>query len=232
MTGKVVQLLGGLRGITAQGSRPVWVDVGCGDGSLIMTAGDYGFAAVGLDTRPDAVSRIQGLGFNAMQHDFLQLRFEVAVDALSMINVLEHMSEPREALLKAAQVLRPGGACLRLRMPDLASSTWKMLDAAKASTLLDGTLSIATYFSRDRIIALLNECGFEVVDFVVPGQREAQQDGTSMRYGELSAIAPLAVAANPSHVDRPGFPALLPRPGRAPVRKNQTSVGDFRNMRR
>jgi predicted SAM-dependent methyltransferase len=81
--------------------------------------------------------------------------------------------------MKAAQVVRPGGV-LTLRMPDLASSTWKLLDAAKVNPYWTD-LEHCHHFSRDRIIALLNECEFEVVDFVVPGQGEAQMELYAIR---------------------------------------------------
>jgi len=176
---RVVGLLGGHRAVAGQENRPVWVDVGCGDGALVMTAGDCGFAAVGLDARPESVSRIRELGFNAMQHDFMTLNFEVVVDVLSMMDVLEHIPYPREALRKAAQVLRPGGLIV-LSMPDLMCSSWKIMDAAKLNPYW---LEIEHYhnFSRDRIVALLDEAGFEVVDFAIPGRYKAQMELYALR---------------------------------------------------
>jgi len=52
VVGKVADLLGGYRTVLNRDSRPIWVDVGSGDGALIMTAIDSGFAAVGLETVP------------------------------------------------------------------------------------------------------------------------------------------------------------------------------------
>ena len=176
---RVVGLLGGHRVVANQDSRPVWVDVGCGDGALVMTAADYGFASVGLDARAESVRRIQELGFSAMQHDFMALKFEIVVDVLSMMDVLEHIPYPREALRKAAQVLRPGGLIV-LSMPDLASSSWKVMDAVKLNPYW---LEIEHYhnFSRDRIVALLRESGFEVVDFTVPNRYKAQMELYAVR---------------------------------------------------
>jgi SAM-dependent methyltransferase len=176
---RVVGLLGGHRTVANQESRPVWVDVGCGDGALVMTAADYGFASVGLDARAESVRRIQELGFSAMQHDFMALKFEIVVDVLSMMDVLEHIPYPREALRKAAQVLRPGGLIV-LSMPDLSSSSWKVMDAVKLNPYW---LEIEHYhnFSRDRIVALLRESGFEVVDFTVPNRYKAQMELYAVR---------------------------------------------------
>jgi len=87
---------------------------------LVMAAADYGFAAAGLDTQAEAVGRIRALGVNALQHDFMTVNFEVVLDVLSMMDVLQQLPYPREALRKAAQVLRPGGVLI-VSMPDLAS---------------------------------------------------------------------------------------------------------------
>jgi len=171
---RVIQLRGGYPTILSQSSRPVWVDVGCGAGTLTMTAADYGFAAVGLDTRAAAVSRIQSLGFTALQHDFMELRFEVIVDVLSLMNVLEQISFPRAALLKAAQVLRPGGV-LVVGTGDMTSSSWKVMDTEKVNPHWQD-LERHHNFARERLLELVKECGFEVVGFSVPprGQGEMQ----------------------------------------------------------
>ena len=178
---RVVGLLGGYKAVAGQVSRPIWVDVGCGDGALVMTAGDYGFAAVGLDARAESVSKIQQLGFSAMQHDFMTLNFEVVVDVLSMMDVLEHIPYPREALLKAAQVLRPG-ALLVISTPDMNSSSWKVMDAGKVNPYW---IELEHYhnFSRERLAALLGDCGFEVADFAIPNRYKAQMEIYAVRKG-------------------------------------------------
>ena len=177
---KVIALLGGYRATLGQReSRPVWVDVGSGDGALVMTATDYGFSGVGLDTRAEAVSRTRGLGFNALQHDFLQLRFEVVLDVLSMMDVLEQIPYPREALRKAAQVLRPGGV-LVIGTTDLASSSWKALDAQKVNPYWSD-LERYHNFTRERLLELLAGDDFEIVDFGIPHRARAQMEIYALR---------------------------------------------------
>jgi protein O-GlcNAc transferase len=169
---RVIQLRGGYSTLLGQSTRPVWVDVGCGEGTLIMTAADYGFASVGLDTWGAAVNRIQSLEFTALQHDFMELRFEVIVDVLSFVNVLEQISHPRAALLKAAQVLRPGGV-LVVGTTDLTSSISKALDAEKANPHWQD-LERHHQFGRERLMTLLKECGFAVAGFGVSGRGEME----------------------------------------------------------
>jgi protein O-GlcNAc transferase len=171
---KVVGLLGGYRAVVNRESRPMWVDVGCSDGAMIMMAGDYGFAPVGLDTRPAAVNHLRGLGFNALQHDFMTVPFEIVLDVLSMVDVLDQIRYPREALRKAAAVLRPGGV-LVVGTPDMLSSGWKLMDAEKANPYWQD-LERLHHFSRDRLVALLRDCGLEIADFAVSGHARATME--------------------------------------------------------
>lgn len=175
----VVRLLGGYQAAIKRELPTIWVDVGCGDGGLVATASDYGFAAIGLDARAEAVSRIQALGMKAMQADFMTLNIEVVVDVLSMMDVLEHIAYPADALAKAARVLRPGGLIV-ISMPDLGSSSWKTLDAANANPYW---IELEHYhnFSRDRLMALLNDNGFDVVDFAIPNRYKAQMEMYAVR---------------------------------------------------
>jgi protein O-GlcNAc transferase len=160
-------------------NRPIWIDIGCGDGTLVMTATDYGFAAVGLDIRANTVALIQGLGVNALQHDFMALKFEVTPDVLSMMDVLQQIPHPRGALRKAAQVLRAGGL-LVVSAPDLASSSWKAMEAAKVNPYWM-EIEHHHHFGRERLIALLRECDFEIVDFAVPNRYKAQMELYAIR---------------------------------------------------
>lgn len=174
VVGKVAGLLGGNRTVLNRDSLPVWVDVGSYDGTLIMTAVDSGFTAVGLDTRAAAVAHTQGLGFNALQHDFVTLKFEVTPDVLSMMDVLEQIPYPREALRKAAQVLRPGGV-LVVGTADMASSSWRVMEAQKVNPYWTD-LERHHNFSRGRLLILLRDCGFEIRDFAIAGRAKAQME--------------------------------------------------------
>jgi protein O-GlcNAc transferase len=176
---KVVGLLGGYPTVLNGQSRPIWVDVGCGDGTLVMTAADSGIASIGLETRAAAVTRIQGLGFNTLLHDFMPLKFEVTPDVLSMMDIVEQIPFPREALRKAAQVLRPGGV-LVVGAADMASSSWRAMEAEQTNPYWT-ELERLHNFNREQLVALLRECGFEVVDFAINGRARAQMEIYAIR---------------------------------------------------
>jgi 2-polyprenyl-3-methyl-5-hydroxy-6-metoxy-1,4-benzoquinol methylase len=171
---KVITLLGGYSSSLGSESAATWVDIGCGDGALVMTASDYGFGAVGLDARAETVSRIQSLGFKAQQGDFMQTKFAGKFDVMSMMDVLEHMPFPSQALAKAAQVLRPGGV-LVISLPDLNCSSWRMMEAAKDNPYWI-EMEHHHNFSRQRLVELLRQHSFQVAGFSVPFRYKAQME--------------------------------------------------------
>lgn len=176
---KVATLLGGYRSVLTRDPRPIWVDAGSGDGTLIMTAMDSGFAAVGLETRGALATRTTALGFNTVHHDFLTLNFEITPNVLSMMDVLEQLPQPRAALRKAAQVLPPGGV-LVLSTADANSSSWRLMEAEKSNPYWTD-LERHHLFTRERLLALLAECGFDVVDFAMGGRARAQMELYALR---------------------------------------------------
>lgn len=172
---KVISLLGGYRqALGCKDKVPVWLDVGCGDGALTMTASDFGFMALGLDARAETVARIQNLGFQAQQGNFMDVQFEGQADVISMMDVLEHMPYPREALEKAAKILRSGGVIV-ISLPDLSCSSWKIMDAANINPYW---MEIEHHhnFSRQRLINILQECGFDPSGFSIPHRYKAQME--------------------------------------------------------
>lgn len=120
----------------------------------------------GTGNPPEVRRRIFELGFKAQESDFMQCTFEHKLDVLSMMDVLEHMPYPGLALGKAAEIIRSGGV-LVISLPDLSCSSWRMMDAAKSNPYW---MEIEHHhnFSRERLIALLGERGFEVADFGIP----------------------------------------------------------------
>jgi protein O-GlcNAc transferase len=91
-----------------------------------------------------------------------------------MVDVLDQISHPLEALRKAAAVLRPGGV-LVLGTPDALSSSWKIMEAEKVNPYWTDFERLH-YFNRERLVALLRDCGLEVADFAVSGRGKAAMD--------------------------------------------------------
>ena len=60
-----------------------WLDVGCGNGALVGTADEFGFDAVGLDARPDAV---KALWYAHAQN--LNILYKIFIERVRLIHIL------------------------------------------------------------------------------------------------------------------------------------------------
>lgn len=92
------------------------LDAGCGNGELsemLVNRGLRVFAAdLGFDSIHRASSKINGKKFRIpfSQADIYRLPFrENSFDAVVASEVMEHLERPRDAMLEAARILRPGG---------------------------------------------------------------------------------------------------------------------------
>jgi 2-polyprenyl-3-methyl-5-hydroxy-6-metoxy-1,4-benzoquinol methylase len=101
------------------------LDVGCGSGTSVRAAVDLGWEAIGIDLDPVLVE----LGRRKLQVD---LRCGSLVecdldenhyDFIRLRDVIEHLPNPYEALLKIRQLLRPGGVVLIATPNEEAAST-------------------------------------------------------------------------------------------------------------
>jgi glycosyltransferase involved in cell wall biosynthesis/SAM-dependent methyltransferase len=109
-------LVGRLERLT--GSRRL-LDLGCGGGHLLAEATDRGWRAVGTDVSGEACAAARKAGGAAVvQADGtgLPLR-DGAVEAATLVNVLDHLADPARAVAEAHRVLAPGGV-LAVRVPN------------------------------------------------------------------------------------------------------------------
>lgn len=142
-----------------------WLDVGFGDGSLLLTAEEFGFAPVGLDLRPSSVAALLKLGIEAHCADVATLDEPGRYSVVSMADVLEHMPFPREGLAAAHRLLKPDGV-LFVSMPNYDCGAWRLLDATNTNPYW-GEIEHYHNFSRARLYALLDEMGFDPIRYGV-----------------------------------------------------------------
>lgn len=148
-----------------------WLDVGCGNGALVFTAAEYGFDAVGLDARHETVERLLGLGYRAIQGDLMDAPLEGVFSVISMADVLEHLPDPRAALLRVRNLLAKDGA-LFVSCPNRDCASWRAMDAASTNPYW-AELEHYHNFSRARLMDLLAECGFSTVSYGVSQRYKA-----------------------------------------------------------
>ncbi len=148
-----------------------WLDVGFGNGALMTTAAEFGFHVVGLDLRENKVKMMQQFGYEAHALEFENYQPSELFDVISMCDVLEHMPFPKLALRHAWTLLCEGGL-LFVSMPNSDSFLWQFL-TKKGANPYWGELEHYHNFGRQRLYALLAECGFAPVRYGVSSRYRA-----------------------------------------------------------
>lgn len=138
------------------------VDVGCGAGYVLMEMmGAYPNATfTGYDIAPDAEQFWQiprASGINLVHGDFLESKIPLQ-DVMLLLDVVEHLQDPFEFLTK----LRGRAKHYVFHFP---------LDLSVASVLREAPLLLVRqkvghvhYYTRGLVLALLKECGYQVVE--------------------------------------------------------------------
>lgn len=129
------------------------LDVGCGDGQLLRTAQQEGWDAVGIDLSDAAIRLCASLGTTASKTDFFDETLDTKrFDVIIMSELLEHVPSPHRFLMRAEQLLGPGGV-LYLTTPNFGSLARRMLGA-------DWSVVHAEhigYFERDSLRTMLRQ---------------------------------------------------------------------------
>ncbi len=118
------------------------LEIGCGAGGYLNRLRAHGWETYGVEMDPQAATWARKGG-----HVVYEERFEEVdlpgehYDLIVMAHVLEHLPRPREALEKAARLLKPGGSAL-IRTPAhdslaarLFRDDWYHLDAPRHQVL-------------------------------------------------------------------------------------------------
>lgn len=136
------------------------LDVGCAAGIFLREARSAGWEVEGLDLSEWFVAYARThSGLELTRSSLLGAPYEEGrFDAVVLMDVLEHMSQPKENLRRAFRLLRPGGI-LYLTTPDSSSLAARFLKGRwwcirKAHLY---------YFSRRTLRRMLEETGYTVV---------------------------------------------------------------------
>jgi 2-polyprenyl-3-methyl-5-hydroxy-6-metoxy-1,4-benzoquinol methylase len=153
---------GVLERLRRHGARHELLDVGSGPGFLLSAASDLGLRGTGVELNPWAAAHArEELGLDVRTGAFggvpLQAR---RFGAVTMMDFLEHVPRPDEAVAEAARVTRPGGL-LAVVTPDAGSMVGRLLGSRWPELLrAPGHL---TLFSPGGLTRLLERRGYEVL---------------------------------------------------------------------
>ena len=151
-----------LRDMPARGGK--LIDVGCGVGDFCYMASQAGYKVTGIDYTSDYIEagrrRFPGLDLQALSvDDFLSKRPQDKYDALTLIQVLEHVENPRDFVLSVKRLLKPGGY-LMCNVPN--RRRWRLFSPPLREEW-DLPPHHLTWWDPRTLSGLFERCGFSVV---------------------------------------------------------------------
>ncbi len=155
--GQVETALRALVRIEAQRAPGSLLDVGCWTGSFVDAARRRGWTATGVEPSAWAVTRARERGL-AVERGGLE-DATGGYDVVVLCDVLEHLLDPADAVMRVHGLLEPGGVVF-LTVPDAGSRLARVLRRRWWSVLP----MHVQYFTRASLRRLLQDRGFEVVD--------------------------------------------------------------------
>ncbi|MBC8136190.1 MAG: class I SAM-dependent methyltransferase [Fibrella sp.] len=136
------------------------LDVGCGDGRFMAALQKRDWQVVGTETDPAAAELARKRTGAPVYETPLPPDQQEKYDLVSLLHVLEHVSDPRDTLNGVRERLRPGGKLL-LVLPnaesieaDLFGTSWYHLDLPRHFWA----------FSPGTLVRLVETCGFDVTE--------------------------------------------------------------------
>jgi 2-polyprenyl-3-methyl-5-hydroxy-6-metoxy-1,4-benzoquinol methylase len=160
------------RFLPGRGDLPRLLDVGCGTGELLRCARQLGFAAEGVELSPALAAQVEAEVGCRVQCGFLtevdlpSQRFDV----VTLLDLLEHVEEPLEVLVRARELLRPGGVLLLLTPNEhaLVREVARLLHRLSGGRL-DRPMRLlyypehVSYFTRQSLLRLVAAAGLELL---------------------------------------------------------------------
>ena len=145
--------------ILALGAGGSVLDVGCGDGFLLLYLSRRGWTCSGVE--PGAVAAAYArdvLGLNVRTGKLEEARYpDASFDVVNFHHVFEHLREPSETLAAASRVLKAGGA-LVVSVPNFASLDRRLFGDKWVGLKLPQHLF---HYTAPTLRAMLEKSGFE-----------------------------------------------------------------------
>ncbi|HSD61407.1 MAG TPA: class I SAM-dependent methyltransferase [Burkholderiales bacterium] len=160
-------------GRPAPGAR--LLDVGCSSGAFLAAAARMGFEAEGVEPSPEAAESARRAGFRVHTGLLEQARYPAAAfDAVTLIEVLEHLRDPRPLLAECRRILRPGGIVMATT-PNAASWTARAMGARWEVFSLTAMGGHVSFFNPVSLRLLAARTGFELARLETRNVRLAEK---------------------------------------------------------
>lgn len=142
------------------------LDVGCHIGVMLEIAQERGWQAVGVEPSAWASARAKERGLNVVNATLAHARLAPgSFDAVTLWDVVEHLTDPAADLLNVHRVLKPGGV-LGIHTIDIESPLARIM-GSRWPWLMEMHLY---YFSPRTLRGMLEQIGFRVEAVIYQGR--------------------------------------------------------------
>lgn len=147
------------------------LDLGCGGGQLMLAGAKLGWRSLGSDVAYEACAVARTVsGGPVIQADSAEIPLrDRSVDAVTLINVLDHLADPASVLAEARRVLTVGGALVirvpngAFHRPSLRVLGWGGPLARRSGLTVYPVLHVFSFTARG-LRRLVERAGFRVLD--------------------------------------------------------------------
>jgi 2-polyprenyl-3-methyl-5-hydroxy-6-metoxy-1,4-benzoquinol methylase len=137
------------------------LDVGCSSGAFLHSALRLGFSAEGVEPSADAAQTARAAGLKVFTGYLEQAQFpDASFDAITLIEIVEHLRDARSLLQECARILKPGGVVL-VTTPNAHSWTARAMGARWAGFSLNDMGGHISFFNPHSIGLLATRCGLQ-----------------------------------------------------------------------
>lgn len=123
------------------------LDVGCSSGAFLLTARRLGYQVEGVEPSADAAQTARAAGLTVFTGYLQQAQFpDATFDAITLIEIVEHLRDPLTLLQECARILKPGGVLL-ITTPNAHSWTARAMGARWAGFSLNDMGGHISFFN-------------------------------------------------------------------------------------
>ncbi len=143
------------------------LDIGAATGFFLSIAKRFGFEPYGVELSDYAAEEGRKKGLSIITGTLADVPPDPLFDVITILDVIEHVADPRDEILRAHALLKSGGI-YAINTQDTGSLYARIL---KRRWHLIVPPEHLYYFSRANITLLLAQCGFEVLEISTIGKR-------------------------------------------------------------
>lgn len=140
------------------------LDVGAGSGILLQAAQRFEFSAVGIEPSSWLVTRAKAYGLDVHEGVLPNPMLSGPFDVITLIDVIEHVSEPAKLLRAIGDLLKPGGIAIVVT-PDVSSLVARIL----SFRWWHYRIAHISYFNKKTLVTMTKRTGLTVRWFQRPG---------------------------------------------------------------